>query len=157
MSYLTFSKKYTGKKMLKSFCLFVLFINSAIAFSQLKPGSKVYLSYAETPNEVNVNAEDAKGMLKDYLIEKTSVQIVDNLESSEFTIQLSLYEKNMGDRSAKLAIIDNTNSSVIYESKWVRGTMNAFYGYSGSRHAIGRLVKSELSEAYPSIEKKDGN
>ena len=126
---------------------------SNVTYAQLKPNSKVFLTYAEPPNEVNVNGEDAKAMLKDYLIGKTTVQVVESLEASDFTLQLSLYEKNLGDRSAKIVIIENSNSTILLETKWVRGTMNAFYGYSGSRHAIGRLVKDFLIDAYPSIEK----
>ena len=135
------------------FFILFAFIISNEPNAQLKTNSKVFLTYAETPNEVNVNGEDAKAMLKDYLIGKTTVQVVESLEASDFTLQLSLYEKNLGDRSAKIVIIENSNSTILLETKWVRGTMNAFYGYSGSRHAIGRLVKDFLIDAYPSIEK----
>lgn len=130
-------------------------ILSNATYAQLKSNSKVFLTYAETPNEVNVNGEDAKAMLKDYLIGKTTIHVAETKEDSEFTLQLSLYEKNMGDRAAKFILIDNTSSTIILETKWVRGTMNAFYGYSGSRHAIGRLVKDQLIDAFPSIEKND--
>ena len=139
--------------IIKMFFILFAFIISNEPNAQLKTNSKVFLTYAETPNEVNVNGEDAKAMLKDYLIGKTTVQVVESLEASDFTLQLSLYEKNLGDRSAKIVIIENSNSTILLETKWVRGTMNAFYGYSGSRHAIGRLVKDFLIDAYPSIEK----
>ena len=141
--------------IIKMFFILFAFIISNEPNAQLKTNSKVFLTYAETPNEVNVNGEDAKAMLKDYLIGKTTIQVAETKEDSEFTLQLSLYEKNMGDRSAKFILIDNTSSTIILETKWVRGTMNAFYGYSGSRHAIGRLVKDQLIDAFPSIEKND--
>jgi hypothetical protein len=144
--------KTTFMKM--CFILFA-FIISNETNAQLKKNSKVFLTYAETPNEVNVNGEDAKAMLKDYLIGKTTIQVAETKEDSEFTLQLSLYEKNMGNRSAKFILIDNLNSTIILETKWVQGTMNAFYGYSGSRHAIGRLVKDQLIDAFPSIEKSE--
>ena len=144
------SLKYSFVKMC---LLFAVVIFSNATYAQLQPNSKVYLTYAETPNEVNVNGDDAKAMLKDYLNGKTTVQVVESKEASDFTLQLSLYEKNLGDRSAKIVLIENANSTTLLETKWVRGTMNAFYGYSGSRHAIGRLVKEFLIETYPSIEK----
>jgi peptidyl-tRNA hydrolase len=148
-------EKSLKNSFVKMCLLFTLVIFFNATYAQLKSNSKVFLTYAETPNEVNVNGEDAKAMLKDYLIGKTTIQVAETKEDSEFTLQLCLYEKNMGDRSAKFILIDNKSSTIILETKWVRGTMNAFYGYSGSRHAIGRLVKDQLIDAFPSIEKND--
>lgn len=124
-----------------------------ISFSQLKPDSKVFLTFEQTQNEVNVDGENAVEMLKDYLVGKTSLIISDSKETADFVFQLRVIEKNIGNRKGKLDIIDNQTSASVFESKWVTGTMNAFYGYSGSRHAIGILVKDQLIKAYPVIAK----
>jgi len=126
---------------------------SLISFAQLKPDSKVFLTFEQTQNEVNVDGANAVEMLKDYLAGKTSLIITDSKESADFVFQLRVIEKNVGNRKGKLDIIDNQTSSPVFESKWVTGTMNAFYGYSGSRHAIGILVKDQLIKAFPVIAK----
>jgi len=126
---------------------------SLISFAQLKPDSKVFLTFEQTQNEVNVDGANAVEMLKDYLAGKTSLIITDSKESADFVFQLRVIEKNVGNRKGKLDIIDNQTSAPVFESKWVTGTMNAFYGYSGSRHAIGILVKDQLIKAFPVIAK----
>ena len=102
-----------------------------------------------------VNGNDALDMLKSYLVGKTSIVLWDSKETADFVLNLQIVEKNIGNRNGKLVVIDNKTKLSIFESKWVRGTSNAFYGYSGSRHAIGKLVKDELIDAFPAIEKKD--
>lgn len=126
---------------------------SFVVQAQLKPESKVHLTFEEVSGEVNVNGEDALLMLEDYIKDKTSLIIVDDAESSDFIMKLSVVEKNMGNRRGSLILLDSKTAEAIFNSKWVKGTMNAFYGYSGSRHAIGRLVKSELISQYPEIGK----
>lgn len=139
---------------MKRLTLILLFtLCSMISFSQLKPDSKVFLTFEQTQNEVNVDGENAVEMLKDYLVGKTSLIISDSKETADFVFQLRVIEKNIGNRKGKLDIIDNQTSASVFESKWVTGTMNAFYGYSGSRHAIGILVKDQLIKAYPVIAK----
>ena len=136
-------------KVLFAGALFFLAFNS---YAQLKPDSKVFLTFVDIENEVNVDAEDAKGMLKSYLNGKTSLVIVDSIQSTDFVLRLSIIEKNMGKRKGKLDVLDNQTTIPVFESNWVKGSMNAFYGYSGSRHAIGRLIKKELLGAFPDIE-----
>lgn len=137
--------------------LIILLLNFAsfITNAQLKPGSSVFLTFEETKGEVNVNGNDALDMLKSYLVGKTSIVLWDSKETADFVLNLQIVEKNIGNRNGKLVVIDNKTKLSIFESKWVRGTSNAFYGYSGSRHAIGKLVKDELIDAFPAIEKKD--
>lgn len=127
---------------------------SIVAQAQLKPDSKVHLTFEEVSGEVNVNGADALVMLEDYIKDKTTLTIVDNAQDSDFIMKLSVVEKDMGNRRGSLVLLDSETSETIFSSKSVRGTMNGFYGYSGSRHAIGKLVKSELISQYPEIEKK---
>lgn len=133
-------------------CVFGLFSFQALA--QVQEGSKVFLVFEDVAGEVNVNDEDAKAMFKDYLVNRTTVSLVDEPETADFLFKLNVVEKNMGNRRGRLTIVERSSSDVVYESKWVKGTMNAYYGYSGSRHAIGRLTKGELLKQYPQIEKK---
>jgi len=140
------------KKRIKVLFAVALVFMTFNSFAQLKSDSKVFLIFEDTKNEVNVDGEDAKGMLKSYLIGKTSLVIVDVIQSADFVLKLSVVEKNMGNRRGKLDVIDNQTKVPVFESKWVKGSLNAFYGYSGSRHAIGRLVKSQLIGEFPDID-----
>ena len=133
--------------------LLLLTFSSLITFAQLKPDSKVFMTFEQTQNEVNVDGDNAIAMLKEYIIGKTSLVISESKESADFTFKLRIIEKKIGNRRGKLDIIDNQTSSTLFESKWVTGTSNAFYGYSGSRHAIGILVKDQLIKAFPDISK----
>ena len=57
----------------------------------------------------------------------------------------------MGDRNAKIVITNILSNKIVYESKWVRGAANAFSGFSSSRAAIDKVVKSHLLKEYPEI------
>lgn len=116
------------------------------AMAQLNTGDKVFLTFQDVDGEVNVSGTDAIDMLKSYIVGKTNLVIVDSAEESNYTFILSVVEKNMGNRKGKLDI-------VLSESKWVKGSMNAFYGYSGSRHAIGKVFKGQILRKYPEIKK----
>jgi hypothetical protein len=133
--------------------LLLLTFSSLITFAQLKPDSKVFMTFEQTQNEVNVDGDNAIAMLKEYIIGKTSLVISESKESADFTFKLRIIEKKIGNRRGKLDMIDNQTSATLFESKWVTGTSNAFYGYSGSRHAIGLLVKDQLIKAFPNISK----
>jgi len=133
------------------FCLFIL--ASFPCFAQLNSSSKIYLEFNETDKEVNVNGQDALRMLADYVKNKTTLEIVSKQESSDYILNLSVYEKNMGNRMGKIEIVDFKTNDVIFASKWKKGSMNAFYGYSGTRHAIGRVFNGGLLKEFPSIAK----
>jgi len=117
----------------------------------LIPGSKVFLTYAITEGEGNVNGNDATGMLRDYIEGKTSCGVVNSVDEADFIIELRVIQKFMGDRSAKISIQHIVSNKIIYESKWVRGSATAFYGYSSTRAAVGKLVKFNLYERFPNI------
>ena len=50
-------------------------------------------------------------------------------------------------------ILESKSKKTIFESKWKRGTMNALYGYSGTRHAIGRVFKGQVLKEFKQIKK----
>ena len=66
---------------------------------------------------------------------------------------LYVIEKNMGNRKGKIDILDSKTSSLIFESKWKKGTSNVSYGYSGTRHAIGKIVKGQILKTFKDIKK----
>ena len=59
----------------------------------------------------------------------------------------------MGDRKGKIDVLESKSKKIIFESKWKRGTMNALYGYSGTRHAIGRVFKGQVLKEFKQIKK----
>ena len=130
------------------FSIFTLFVSA-----QLSEGDKVYLQFQDTDGEVNVDGNDACEMLKSYVIGKTSLSVVSDKEDSDYTFLLSVIEKNMGDRKGKIVVVESKTEKTIFESKWKRGTMNALYGYSGTRHAIGRVFKGQVLKEFKQIKK----
>jgi len=130
------------------FSIFTLFVSA-----QLSGGDKVYLQFQNTDGEVNVDGNDACEMLKSYVIGKTSLSVVSYKGDSDYTLVLSVIEKNMGDRKGKIVVVDSKTEKTIFESKWKRGTMNALYGYSGTRHAIGRVFKGQVLKEFKQIKK----
>ena len=132
---------------------FIFSIITLISSAQLSSGDNVYLQFQETDSEVNVDGNDACEMLKSYVVGKTTLQVVSSKEASDFTFLLSVIEKNMGDRKGKIDVLDSKTDKVIFESKWKRGTMNALYGYSGTRHAIGRVFKGQILKEFKTLKK----
>jgi len=132
---------------------FIFSIVTLISFAQLSSGDKVYLEFQPTDGEVNVDGADACEMLKSYVKGKTNLNISNTKEESDYTFVLYVIEKNMGDRKGKIDVLDSKTDKVIFESKWKRGTMNALYGFSGTRHAIGRVFKGQVLKEFKQIKK----
>lgn len=117
---------------------------------QLEPKSKVYVTFAVTKGEDNVDPSDAIDMMKEAIKDKTSLEIVRSKDSAEFVIELSAVKKMMDARRASMRLT-TVGGEELLVTKWVRGTANAIYGYSGVRHAVATLVKKNLLKAYPDI------
>ena len=132
---------------------FIFSIITLIVSAQLSASDNVYLQFQDTDGEVNVDGNDACEMLKSYVLGKTSLSVVSNKEESDYTFVLYVIEKNMGDRKGKIDVLDSKTNKIIFESKWKRGTMNALYGYSGTRHAIGRVFKGQVLKEFKQIKK----
>lgn len=113
-------------------------------------GSRIFLEFIPTENEDNVNGADAIEMLKDYIKGKTSCIVVDSIDEADFLMNLSVIKGFADARKAKITLIYLGNKKEVFSTDWVKGFSNVFYGYSGTRHAIGRIVKNELSKKYPS-------
>ncbi len=132
---------------------FIFSIITLFSFAQLSAGDNVYLQFQDTDGEVNVDGDDACEMLKSYIDEKTSLNIVESQSESKYTFVLYVIEKNMGDRKGKIDVLESKSKKIIFESKWKRGTINALYGYSGTRHAIGRVFKGQVLKEFKQIKK----
>jgi len=132
---------------------FIFSIITLISSAQLSADDNVYLQFQDTDGEVNVDGNDACEMLKSYVLGKTSLSVVSNKEESDYTLVLYVIEKNVGNRKGKIDVVDSETGKTIFESKWKKGTMNALYGYSGTRHAIGRVFKGQVLKEFKQIKK----
>ena len=126
---------------------------SLSSIAQINAGDKVFLQFQDTEGEVNVDGADACEMLKSYVKGKTSLVLVDSEGESDYIFALYVIEKNMGNRKGKIDVIDSKSGELIFESKWKKGTMNAYYGHSGTRHAIGRVFKKQILKEFKQIKK----
>ena len=126
---------------------------SQTTFGQLGETSKIFLEYGETRGEKNVEAEDALYMLNSYIEGYTHLNVVDSKADSEYTFKLYIYKKAMGDRKGRIEVYDSKSGKLLFQTREWRGNMNAFYGYSGTRHAIGLSFKKDILKEYPHIEK----
>jgi hypothetical protein len=131
--------------------IFLLF--STISVAQINSGDKVWLKYLDTPGEVSVNGTDACNMLRDYVENKTTLILVENKKDADYIFVLEVIQKNMGDRKCKISISDPKSDGFIFESDWKRGTMNALYGFSGTRHSIGRVFNGQILKKFNKIKK----
>ena len=151
------------KKIIVTLFLSIL---TMIASAQLNAGDNVYLEFQNTEGEVNVDGTDACNMLKEYIEDKSTLQIVSSKQESDFTFLLSVIEKNQGVRKGKIDIIDSKTKDVIFESKWKRGTSGfsmwtwtgevieaSTYGFSGTRMAIGKIFKGKILRKFKEIKK----
>jgi hypothetical protein len=119
--------------------------------AQLGPNDKVFLVFEEIEGKESVDGNDAIVTLKSYITGKTTLTIVDNKEVSQFYFKLNVIISKKK-RLAKIVILNSKTEEVIFESEWMKGSgMNQYYGYSGTRMAIGKLVKNDVLDAFPEI------
>ena len=112
-------------------------------------GSRIFLEFIPTENKENVNGADAKEMLKEYIKDETSCIVVDSVNEADFLMTLSVIKGFADARRAKITLIFLEGNKEVFSTEWVKGFSNSFYRYSGTRHAIARIVKNELSKKYP--------
>lgn len=118
---------------------------------ELISDSRLYLTYVEIEGKRNVDGPDAVRMLKSYIEGKTTCTVVNSKDEADFIVELSVY-KSKG-RKAKIDIIHLGSNKVVFESKWRYGSSAVWNGYSGSRQAVGEVVKELLLDEYPEIGK----
>jgi hypothetical protein len=111
----------------------------------------VFILFKETPGQPNTEEAYAKGILVEYIKNKSSLILVEKAEKADYTFVLSVYEKgktNMG----KIDIIKAGTGNPIFESKWTLRKAKMYYGYSGVTHAIGTIFNQQIPGKYPHIE-----
>lgn len=118
---------------------------------KLMAGSRVFLEYSQTDGEKNVNGDDAVNMLKDYIKGKTRCVVVESMDEADFAINLYVIKKGGGARRSMITIQHILTDKEIYKTKWVRGSTTVYYGMSGTRASIGKIVKKYLLKKYPKI------
>jgi hypothetical protein len=138
---------------MKKLGIVFIMLMSMSAFAQLKPGSKVFLEFAEIEGEVNVEGEDALSMLLPYVKDKTKLKVVATKEEAEFVFVLSAYELNMGNRKGKIVILDAKTNEMVFDTGLEKASSSAYYGYSGTRALVGELIKKNILKEYPKIKK----
>ncbi|MCC2590009.1 hypothetical protein [Chryseobacterium sp. MFBS3-17] len=116
------------------------------------PSSRIFLTYSFTEGEDNVDGSDAKEMLKSYLAGMTTCSVVSSIDEADFVIELRVIKKGMAYRRTKIVVTHILTDTKVFETSWVRGASTAFYGYSGTRAAIGKIVMNYLLKKYPKIE-----
>ena len=133
-----------------------LFIFISLAFviftgDKLDPKDKVFIIFKETPGQPNTEEGYAKGILAEYIKNKSSLILVEKADEADYNFVLYMYAKeqtNMG----KIDIIKVATGTSIFESSWTVGRAKMYYGYSGVRHAIGTIFNKQILGKYPHIE-----
>lgn len=115
---------------------------------KLMVGSRVFLEYSLTEGKRNVNGDDAVRMLKDYIEGKTRCIVVNSKDEADFAINLFVIKKGGGVRRSMISITHILTNKVVYKTKWVRGDTTVYYGMSGTRKSIGKIVKKYLVKHY---------
>lgn len=116
---------------------------------ELINGSRIFLKHIPIEGKDNVNGTDAKEVLKEYIEDETSCIVVDSEDEADFTMCLSVIKGFADARKARIILIFLEDNKEVFSTKWIKGFSNVFYRYSGTRHAIARIVKNELSAKYP--------
>ena len=77
--------------------------------------------------------------------------VVVSPDEADFTVGLRVVRKFADIRRAKVTIKHIPTGDIVLETDWIKGTVNIYHGYSGTRHAIDKIVKREILKRYPAI------
>jgi len=120
------------------------------AFSQIKRESEIYIVFKIIEDKENVNGNNAKVSLQSYLTGKTNLHTSDKENADYYFILSVVMEKRK--RFAQITVIDAKTKEQIWQSEWQLGRGNsAYYGYSGTRMAVGKLVKGPFLDQFPEV------
>jgi len=115
--------------------------------------SRVYLEYGRVSKKNNVKKIDALSILRKELKNLTSLNFVNSKEDADFILIIKATKYMITKRKAKIEIKHVFSGNTVYESDWFKGTPSEFNGFSGSRQAIGRVIKRDLLNTYPEVAK----
>lgn len=134
-------------------CLFLLILVCSFFIGKgqdLKKGDRIFVDFINV-NKSSVDPSDAIDMMKDAIKNKTSLTIVNIKDSSDYYINLQIEKKMMANRSGKMSLYNTKTNSMIIDTKWKKGTSNAFSGFSGTRHVINQLVDGFILKQNPNL------
>jgi len=120
----------------------------------LVPTSRLYLEHSIEEDKRNTDGESALGIAKKELQNLTKCKLVNSVDDADFKIIIQVVKGSLGKRKAKFTINHLLNGDTVYESKWVKGAPSEFNGFSGTRRAIGKIIKKDLLIIFPGISKK---
>lgn len=133
--------------------LFVLLMLGGLGIArgqELKKGDRIFVDFINVTKE-SVDPSDAIDMMKEAIKNKTSLKIVDNKDSSDYYIELQIVKKMMANRSGKMSLYKTKTNSIVIDTKWKKGTSNAFSGFSGTRHVVNQLVDGFILKQNPGL------
>lgn len=142
-----------GNKLHTFIMLIAIGLTSNFAIAQsVEPGATVFLVYKQSDDRSDVNGQDAIGMFNTQLSGKTSLNIVPELTDADFIMELTVVKSMADNRRGRAVLKRSDNDQVVFETKWLRGTSNAFSAFSGTRHTIQKITK-QLIKKFPPIER----
>lgn len=120
----------------------------------LAPTSRLYLEHSYEEDKRNTDGDGALAIAKKELQNLTKCKLVNSVDDADFTIDIQVVKGTLGNRKAKFTINHLLTGKTVYESKWVKGAPSEFNGFSGTRRAIGKIIKKDILITYPEISKK---
>lgn len=140
------------KLVLLTILLFVSFnLNAQEAITST---SNIFLKFTETLDKNNVDGPDAVNILKNELKNLTNFNIVESVDDADFIFELQVTKHMISGRKAKIKITGTLSNKVIFDSKLEKGSPTQYNGFSGTRQAIGRVIKRQILKKYPETSKK---
>jgi len=117
------------------------------------PTSNIFLKFTEVQDKNNVESIDALNILRNELKNLTKCNIVNSIDDADFIFEVQVTKYMITKRKAKIKITHITSNNIVFESELEKGAPSEFNGFSGSRQAIGRVIKKQLLNKFPEIAK----
>lgn len=117
----------------------------------LLPESKVFVKAVTIEKKNNVDEKDILEVTIPELNKFTLCSVVSNEKEADFILEVKAYKYMITKRKVKLSLVHVQSNKQVFESSWMTGNPSEFNGFSGTRQAVGRLIKKELVIKYPEI------
>lgn len=117
----------------------------------IAPTSRLYLEHNEVNGKRNTDGDGVKRITKNELQNLTKCTLVNSVDDADFIVKVQVIKGTLGNRKARFIINQVLTGNVVYESKWVKGAPSEFNGFSGTRRAIGKIIKKDLLITFPEI------
>src|SRR5690606_4974087 len=121
--------------------------------ASLTSNSSLYLQHSNEENKKNTDGEGVLRIARNEFKNLTKCRLADSKDDADFTVEIQVIKRTLGNRRAKFTIKHLLTGKTVYESEWVKGSPSEFNGFSGTRRAIGKIIKKGLIKTYPEISK----